>query len=205
MKTIKFKYLFAPVLLAIFIFSTDFLSTDLFQKDLSNFAVWFVLSVFAFATGWNINKTLGWKKGSKIIFTIIVVVSFITLFFITYFNRYFNISAVLVENLILFVLRNFVIGAMGIFGLSMSELFYLQKEIKTFRNKTEMDSEINETARKEADLIVSEAKLEAEKIIFDAEKKVDKILEQKNKIEEEISEFIRIEKELIEKYDKDNV
>ncbi len=205
MKEIKVKYFFAPVLLALIMFFSDFLSTDLFQHDLSNFAVWFVLSVFAFACGWGITKTIGWTRGSRIVFTVIVVTSFITLAFITYFNGYFHVSGTLTENLILFFLRNVFLGLIGIFGMAVAELFNLQRELKALKStKANEDANIS-NAKKEAEIIVSQAKLEAEKIIFDAEKKSDKILEQKRKIEDELKEFIKIEKELIQKYDKDEV
>ncbi len=205
MKEIKLKYLFAPILLSIIIFSSDFLSTNLFQTDTANFSVWFVISLFAFACGWNIDKTLGWQKGSKIIFTTIVITSFITLVFITYFNSYFKASGPLTETMLLFLLRNFVLGLMAVFGLNSAELFALQKENETLKTKIRNEDEFLNSAKKDAEVIVAKAKLEAEKIIFDAEKEADKILEKKNKIEEELKEFIKIEKELIEKYDKDDI
>ncbi len=205
MKEVKFKYLLALFLLALIMFFSDFLSTDLFQHALSNFAVWFVLSIFAFACGWAITKIIGWHKGSRMVFAVIVATSFITLIFITYFNRYFQTNGTLSENLILFFLRNVVLGLMGIFGMAVAELFNLQRELKALTASNDKDDESIKSAKKEAEIIVSKAKLDAEKIIFDAEKKVDKIFEQKNKIETELKEFIKIEKELINKYDKDEI
>ncbi|MDP3580611.1 MAG: hypothetical protein Q8S39_01675, partial [Ignavibacteria bacterium] len=56
----KSYYYLTPALLVIIIFSSNFLSTDLFKAGYSNFSVWFVLSLFSFACGWLINKTLGY-------------------------------------------------------------------------------------------------------------------------------------------------
>jgi vacuolar-type H+-ATPase subunit H len=204
-KGVKVKYLFALFLLALIILFSDFLSTDLFQKDISNFSVWFILSIFAFACGWAITKIIGWHKGSRMVFTVIVATSFITLIFITYFNGYFQINGTLSENLILFFLRNVVLGLMGIFGMAVAELFNLQRELRGLKASSREDDESIKSAKKEADIIVSKAKLDAEKIIFDAEKEADKILERKNKIEIELKEFIKIEKELIQKYEKDEI
>jgi hypothetical protein len=64
-----------PVLLGILIFASNFLNTRLFLFGDNNFAVWFVLSVLCFATGWFMNKSFGWHTGGKVVFSVIVSVS----------------------------------------------------------------------------------------------------------------------------------
>ena len=54
------KYYLAPLLAAVLIFISNFLNTQLFDVEIVNFAVWFILSLFIFAIGWITNNTLGW-------------------------------------------------------------------------------------------------------------------------------------------------
>ncbi len=186
-------------------FGSDFLSTNLFCQETVNFAVWFVLSIFAFSSGWIIAKTAGWENGGKLIFTAIAATTLVTMFFVTFFDKYFHINGTLAENIILFALRNVALGATGIFGLAIAEVFNLQNELKAIKNKNESDNEKNDEAQKKANLIISRAKLEAEKIIFEAEKKNRELIEKREQAENSLKEFINMEKDLIEKYDRDEI
>ncbi len=94
-----------PTLLGLLIFSSNFLNTDLFNFGEQNFAVWFVLSVFCFACGWYINRTLGWHLGGKVIFAVIVSVTAVSMVLIMFFSDYFSANELLTENLILFSLH----------------------------------------------------------------------------------------------------
>lgn len=200
----KTYYYFFPMLLAVLMFSTNFLSTNLFRDTVINFAVWFILSIFAFSCGWIITNTLDWKFGGKIVFTVIVVTSFITVIFIMIFHNYFNFNGILTENLILYSLRNVYIGLMGVFGMSVSKLIDLQKELEGFRAAKSKEEDIISSAENRAEIILSKAKLEAEKITFDAEKKLKKIIDTNTDFEKKLNEFIQIEKELINNYNKEN-
>jgi len=106
-------YYSTPGLLTVIIFASNFLSTDLFKAGYQNFSVWFVLSVFAFACGWLINKTLGYNHGGKIVFSVIVASAFVSILMISLFSEYFGLSALLVENMILYILRNITLGSMA--------------------------------------------------------------------------------------------
>ncbi len=200
MKGVKKIYFALPVLLAVLMFISNFLSTDLFRDNVINFAVWFILSIFAFSIGWIITNTLDWNLGGKIVFTVIVVTSFITLLFITVFHNYFNLNGVLTENLMLYVLRNIYIGLMGVFGMAVSKLIDLEKRIEITDGTIDRDNAIIQSAEEKAKVIISKAKLEAEKITFDAEKNLNHLIDTSAKIENKLAEFIKIEKELIEKY-----
>ncbi len=200
---IKTIYYSAPVVLGLIMFFSDFLSTNLFKGDLINFAVWFILSIFAFSCGWIITKTIGWKVGGKIVFAVIFAVSFITLFFILLFNDYFHIIGTLSENLILYFLRNIFLGLMGVFGMTLAELFELQKNMASLKVRNDNFEKTLENAENESKLIVSRARLEAEKILFEAEKELNKIKEKESELENRLKEFILLEKELINKYDKE--
>src|ERR1035437_10315465 len=107
----KIYYLTAG-LLAILVFASNFLSTDLFKAGFQNFSVWFVLSMFSFACGWLINKTLGYNHGGKIVFAVIVTSAFVSSIMISFYSGYFCLSDLLVETIILYILRNITLGAM---------------------------------------------------------------------------------------------
>jgi hypothetical protein len=203
--THKKKYFIPLFILTLVMFGSDFLSTNLFCQETVNFAVWFVLSIFAFSSGWIIAKTAGWENGGKLIFTAIAATTLVTMFFVTFFDKYFHINGTLAENIILFALRNVALGATGIFGLAIAEVFNLQNELKAIKNKNESDNEKNDEAQKKANLIISRAKLEAEKIIFEAEKKNRELIEKREQAENSLKEFINMEKDLIEKYDRDEI
>ncbi len=199
MKRKVFLYI-APLLLGIFIFASDFLNTDLFNFGTNNFAVWFVLSIFCFAIGWYINKSFGWKSGGKIIFSVTIAISVLSIIIVAYFQSYFSASQLIVENLILFTLRNVTLGMMGFFGLAISEIFILQKELMSKKERLNAIETVIQDSKKESHLIIQEAQLKASKIISEAEIAAKEILIQKENIERELKEFIQIEKELIKKY-----
>jgi len=203
MTNIKKSYYITPFVLGIIMFFSNFLSTNLFKGDLINFAVWFILSIFAFACGWIITKTIGWKIGGRLVFGTIIAVSFITLFFILLFNEYFHIIGTLSENLILYFLRNIFLGLMGVFGMTLAELFYLQNKLSSLKVHNENFQSMLENAEKESKLIISKAKLDSEKILFEAEKELNNLKLKKAELEKKLNDFIQMEKELINKYDKE--
>jgi hypothetical protein len=196
----KYYYL-TPLLLSIFIFASNFLDTKLFTFGDLNFAVWFVLSVFSFACGWLINTTLGWKFGGRIVFASIVATTIISVLLISIFKEYFGTSQFIVENLILYSLRDVTLGCMGLFGMTVKELLALQKENSNQKFKVEAYEQLVIDAKKEADLELREAKLKAETIIHEAEITANNFIEKKEKIEKNLKEFLQIERELIKKYE----
>ena len=118
----------AAVLLAVFLFFSNFLNTNLFDFGQLNFAVWFVLSIFCFSSGWFINRVLGWQRGGKIVFAIIIAITIVSLFIIIFFNEYFSASQLITENIILYSLRNIMLGAMGFFGMALQEVLGSERE-----------------------------------------------------------------------------
>ncbi len=198
------KYLnyLTPALLAILLFFSNFLSTDLFKLGLLNFAVWFIVSVIAFACGWFINKTLGWSYGGKIIFAVIISTSLISIIMVSLFSDYFGINDLLTENIILFMLRNIILGSMGFFGMSVCEIFILQKAMISEKQKSDNLERSTVNLEKEAELILKEAKVNAERIVLDAEKKSKNLLDKKERIETQLRKFINTEKELLKKYEE---
>ena len=190
------------ILLGVLIFASDFLDTDLFNFDEKNFAVWFVLSILCFASGWYINKTLGWHKGGKIIFSVIIAVTIVSIFMITFFSGYFNANELLTENLILYSLRNITLGAMGFFGMAIQEVINNRKDTQILIEKVELLERESDISKKEAKLIIKEANLNAEKIINDAEAKANNLFLKKERIEKELKEFIQTERELIKRYEE---
>ena len=190
------------ILLGVLIFASDFLDTNIFNFDEKNFAVWFVLSILCFASGWYINKTLGWHKGGKIVFSVIIAVTIVSIFMITFFSGYFNANEILTENLILYSLRNITLGAMGFFGMAIQEVINNRRDTQILNEKVELLERESDISKKEAKLIIKEANLNAEKIINDAESKSKNLFLKKERIEKELKEFIQTERELIKRYEE---
>lgn len=74
-----------PLLLGLLIFASDFLNTSLFNFGDRNFAVWFVLSILCFACGWYINRSLGWQRGGRIVFSVTVAATILSIAIIVFF------------------------------------------------------------------------------------------------------------------------
>ena len=191
-----------PFLLGLLIFASNFLNTSLFNFGDRNFAVWFVLSILCFACGWYINRSLGWQKGGKVVFAVIVAVTIISIAIIVFFNEYFGTFELLVENLILFALRNITLGAMGIFGMAVQEIVSGEKEALILREKVKVLEATAADSKKEAELLMREARLNADKIVNEAEATAKNITLKKERIEQELKEFIQTERELLKRYEE---
>lgn len=201
-KTIKPYHYFTPALLAALIFASNFLNPNIYDFQNYNFAVWFALSIFVFACGWLINSALSWRHGGRIVFSVIIAVSIISIGSIIYFKDYFGAAELTVESFIIYSLRYVTLGALSFFGMAVSEVFKLQKETMESKFRVESYEKIILDAKKEAALEIREAKLKAEQIVREAEWEAKAIIDKKNKIEKDLREFIEIEKELINKYEE---
>lgn len=190
-------------LLAVIIFASNFLSTDLFKAGYQNFSVWFVLSVFSFACGWLMNKTLGYNHGGKVVFSVIVASAFISVLLVSIFSEYFGLSELIVENMILYILRNITLGSMAFFGMVVCEFILLQKEGDTSKNKMDEIRRLLANTHHEAKLIIEDARLKSEQMLYETQQTIDDIIERKNLIEIRLKEFISAEKELIKKYESE--
>lgn len=191
---------FGALLIALLIYASNFIGVDFFNFGSNNFAVWFVLSVFCFASGWFLSRQAGWQYGGKILFAVIVATLVLSLFTITFFNEYFGSDNISAENLILYSLRNITLGAMGFFGMAMQfilqgarEVIILKEKIKILEN-SKLDYELK------GDLIIKEAELKAKEIISNAEIEAEKINMIKKKTENELKQLIKNEFELLKKY-----
>jgi hypothetical protein len=191
-----------PFLLGLLIFASNFLNTSLFNFGDRNFAVWFVLSILSFACGWYINRSLGWQYGGKVVFAVIVAITLISIAIIIFYNEYFGTFELLTENLILFSLRNITLGAMGIFGMAVQEILSGEKEALILREKVKVLEATAADSKKEAELLLREAQLKAEIIINDSEATAKNIMLKKERIEQELKEFIQTEKELLKRYEE---
>lgn len=200
-KEIFIRYV-VPVLLAVLLLSSNFLNKKLFGFDDHNFAVWFVLSVLCFACGWYINQSLGWHLGGRVVFSIIIAAVFISIIMITFFQEYFNAYELITEDLLLYSLRNVMLGAMAFFGMAVAEVLILQKDLLVFQEKQKVLEETGKDLKKEAELELREAKLTAQKILNDAELEVKELKLKKEKLERDLKEFLQAEKEFIKKQEK---
>ncbi len=190
------------VLLAAFLFISNFLNTNLFDFGQLNFAVWFVLSIFSFSCGWFINRVLGWQHGGKIVFAIIIAVTIVSLFIIIFFNEYFSAAELLTENIILYSLRNITLGAMGFFGMALQEVLGSERESVILKEKIKVYEQTMLDAKREAEITLKEAKVKAQKLVNDAELHAKNTILKKERIESELKEFIHTERELIKKYEE---
>ena len=192
----------AAILLAVFLFFSNFLNTNLFDFGQLNFAVWFVLSIFCFSSGWFINRVLGWQRGGKIVFAIIIAITIVSLFIIIFFNEYFSASQLITENIILYSLRNIMLGAMGFFGMALQEVLGSERESVVLKEKIKVYEQTMLDAKREAELTLREAKVAAQKLVNDAELHAKNTILKKERIEKELKEFIHTERELIKKYEE---
>lgn len=193
---------FSVLILAVLVFASNFLDTNLFRFGDLNFAVWFVLSVFCYATGHFINKSFGWQYGAKLIFAATIVVAVVSISFVIFFREYFNAANPTGENIVLFALRNVFLGGMGYFGMAINEVLNLQSKVVLHEEKLKLIEDTIKDSKKESELTVRDAQIRANKIINEAELTAKNTLLKKERIEKELQEFIQIEKELIKKYEE---
>ncbi len=192
---------FTPVLLGVLMFSSNFLNTNIFKFGDNNFSVWFIISLLCFACGWFIDRTLNWIQGGKVVFATVVAATLISVVVVTFFKEYFINGEVMTETLILYTLRNITLGAMGFFGMAVAEVIHLEKDFASVKQRLKMFEESAVDAKKEAELEIRAAKIKAQKIINDAEIIAKNTFLKKERVENEIKEFIETEKELIKRYE----
>ncbi|MCE1189187.1 MAG: hypothetical protein LWX56_08585 [Ignavibacteria bacterium] len=190
------------LILAVLVFISNFLDTNLFHFGDMNFAVWFILSFFCYACGHYINKVFGWQFGGKLVFAASISVTVISITVIIFFKEYFNAPNPTGENIILFALRNVFLGGMGFFGMAVAEAMAQQGQVASLTEKLQLIEETIKDSKKEADLTVKDAQIKANKIINEAELTAKNVILKKERIERELREFIQIEKELLKKYEE---
>jgi hypothetical protein len=193
---------FTPVLLGVLMFSSNFLNTNIFKFGENNFSVWFILSLLCFACGWFIDRTLNWIQGGKVVFATVVAATLISVVVVTFFKEYFTSGDMMTENLILYTLRNITLGAMGFFGMAIGEILHIEKDYAIIKQKLEMYEESIVDSRKEGELEIRAAKIKAQKIISEAEAAAKNTILKKERVKNELKEFIETEKELIKKYEE---
>ncbi len=121
------------------------------------------------------------------------------------FSNYFGVNNLVTENLILYTLRNIVLGSMALFGMAVSEVAHLRLGFIEMEDEEVIEKEEKSyDAGDQADLILKEARLEAEKIVFDAQKKFEGITQQKKHVETQLKEFIQVERDIIHKYETED-
>jgi membrane-bound ClpP family serine protease len=190
------------VFLAVLIFSSIFLGSDLLDFQGSNFSIWFILSMFCFACGYFIDKSFNWHTGTQLVYSITIASAIVSLFVISFFKPYFQISNFTFELFLLIALRNVVLGAMAFFGMAIAEVFTLRAQAVVQSEKIKLIEETIKDARKESDVIIRDAQVKANKIINEAELNAKNTILTQERIEKELREFIQIEKELIKKYEE---
>jgi len=121
---------------------------------------------------------------------------------IIFFSDYFGAGELLTENLILYSLRNIALGSMGIFGMAIQETVMGETEVLMLREKVKLLESLADESKKQAEIILKEANLKAEKIISDAEIKSKNTFLKKERIENELKEFIQTERELLKRYEE---
>ncbi len=199
----KILSFFTPALLAALMFLSNFLSTDVLNIGQMNFTVWFVLSFFAFVCGWLINLTLGWTLGGKLVFAVIIAASLISLMLISFFEEYFGFSELLSENMILYTLRNVVLGSFGFFGMAVHQVFYQQRKIQLLTGQIKfMEKNISDASARN-EIIIKQAELKGKEIVFEAEKKAAEVKSLHDDMKRRLKEFLEAEKELLRKYELD--
>ncbi len=191
-----------PALILFLIFLSIFLNAEIFKSPLQTFSAWFTLSVLIFAVGWAIDKFFGWVYGGKILFVTIILGVILSVAFSVFWGEYFYASSPFLEDLLFFGLRGITLGAMGFFGMAVSEAVR-RDTLCDVRDSIERESEIKiANAEKEAELILGKAKLEAEKILSEAKAEAEKISAESENIKREMEKLVFTVKEIVEKYEK---
>jgi len=195
-------YYFYPVLISFIIFLSDFLNTRMFETILQTFSAWFIFSVLVFALGWIIDKSFGWIVGGKVVFVSIIISIIFSFIFISLFNQYLEMPSPLLEDIILFILRNITLGAMGYFGMAIAEITSNEAIIKAQGEIEKSTDLMIENAKKEAELIITEAKqkINAEKIA--AQEDINELVRSELELKKRLNELISFEKEILKKYIK---
>ncbi len=186
-------------------FFSNFLNTNLFKSGFQTFAVWFVLSIFAFSCGWLIDRTLDWVHGGKVLFSAIVATTAISVIFTTFFDNYFGMSDLMYEDIILYTLRNVTLGAIGFFGMAVSQVMILQQEKVEFSDKVKYYEKQTELVKKEADLLLREAKNKSESLLMETKIRNEELKRTQENLEEKLKELIKTEIELLKKYENNDV
>lgn len=191
---------FGALLIALLMYASNFIGVDYFNFGANNFAVWFVLSVMCFASGWFLSRQAGWQYGGKILFAVIVATLVLSLFTITFFEEYFGRDNISAENIILYSLKNITLGAMGFFGMAIQFILQSAREVILLKEKIKILEESKSDYKLQGALIIKEAELKAREIVSNAELEAEKINLMKTKTEEELKQLIKSEFELLKKY-----
>jgi hypothetical protein len=91
---------------------------------------------------------------------------------------------------------------MGIFGMAIQEIVSGEKEALILREKVKVLEATAADSKREAELLMREARLNADKIVNEAEASAKNIFLKKERIEQELKEFIQTERELIKRYEE---
>jgi hypothetical protein len=85
--------------------------------------------------------------------------------------------------------------------MAIQEVVSGEKEALVLREKVKVLEATFADSKREAELLLRESQLKAEKIIHDAEVKAKNTFLKKERVENELKEFIQIERELIKRYE----
>ncbi len=184
------------------IFLSDFLNTHMFETMLQTFSAWFILSVLVFALGWIIDKSFGWVVGGKIVFVSIIISVVFSFTFVSVFTGYLDMSSPLLEDIILFILRNITLGAMGYFGMAIAEVTSNEAIIKAQGEIEKNTALMIENAKKESELIVTEAKQKINEEKIAAKEEINELVRTELELKKKLNELISSEKEILKKYSK---
>jgi hypothetical protein len=198
----KYTGYFFPLLLAVMIFISNFIDTNIFSVGENNFAIWFVISFLAFGFGWLINKKFDWNTGVNVFISLTIATTVLSVLVVVFFKEYFSSSEFVVENIFLYSLRNILLGATGYFGMAVAEIYKVKKDYEIIKAKLQAYQETIGSSKKEAEILLREAQVKALQIITEAESISKNTILKKERIERELREFIQIEKELIKKYEE---
>ncbi|MCF6271329.1 MAG: DivIVA domain-containing protein [Melioribacteraceae bacterium] len=157
--------------------------------------------LLSFGVGWFMNPGFKWNAGVKVIYIVTLVSVIVSLIIVALFRNSFDLNSSVIDILVHYSLRVFVLGMVSIFGLSVAEILK--------HKKVTIESEDNENYvfspnTSESELVINEAKLKAEKIIFEAEKEAHNINDRKTRIEIQLRELIQTEREVIRNYEKED-
>lgn len=194
-------YLLTPVLAGL-LYASNYLNPALFDSTEYLFALWFGLSFLTFMIGWQISRSAGWVTAARMLYLAVSAAAVAAAAYVIAQALMQSEKAIPLELVILYILRNMLLGAAAFFGAAIAEISSLKLRLADTSAKYNELKKIRFAADKEAKLKLKEADLQAKEIIGDAKRDLHAIINRKNDYEKRLKELIIAEMELIKKYEE---
>lgn len=191
-----FYYKLYPITIVLVVQASNFVSFMNKQSDDVNFSIFFVLGLLCFGLGWVASKFLAWKDALTYFLWWLFVCVVITIP-VGYNTVSTGIREVRVTLTIAMIVKNAMLFGYAIFGASLSIISKLTSELMDYKYQLEQFQLEKTKAVMTGELEVKNAKLRAKEIIEEAHTELHHIQSERERIENDLKEFIRHEWEIL--------